>query len=99
MHKNEPIKFYGFIIGYYHSQMCTLRNGKDHVISSRLGTDLELKQTSLEVNMIKECGVDLSSIVFLFAVHKPVNKIVLQLDKNDHAGGPERALKLCLVYS
>ena len=45
MHKNEPVKCYGFIMGYYRSFMHTLRNPKDHAISSRLDVDYLLLST------------------------------------------------------
>ena len=37
MCKNKSIKCYGFVMVYYHCHMHTLRNPKDHTISSWLG--------------------------------------------------------------
>ena len=36
-HKNEPVKCYGFIMGYYRGSIHTLRNAKRHATSSQLG--------------------------------------------------------------
>ena len=32
----EPVKYYGFIVGYYRSCTHTLRNEKDHTIYNHL---------------------------------------------------------------
>ena len=44
MHKNEPIRCYGFVVGYYCSCTHILRNAKHHTISSWLGGE-EIKET------------------------------------------------------
>ena len=52
MRKNEPIKCYGFIMGYYRSFMHTLRNPKDHTISNRLGVEEQWRRLSTKKDVI-----------------------------------------------
>ena len=52
MRKNEPVKCYGFIMGYYRSFMHTLRNPKDHAISSRLGVEEQWRRLSAKKDVI-----------------------------------------------
>ena len=54
MRKNEPVKCYGFIMGYYRSFMHTLCNPKDHAISSRLGVEEQWRRLSAKKDVINE---------------------------------------------
>ena len=52
MRKNDPVKCYGFIMGYYRSFMHTLRNPKDHAISSQLGVEEQWRHLSTKKDVI-----------------------------------------------